>query len=44
MGKGDSWTTRHYATFTGENDGNNPADLRDECGFHLLVKIKPAKP
>jgi formylglycine-generating enzyme required for sulfatase activity len=42
MGKGGSWTTRHYAIYTGEDDGNNPADLRDERGFRLLVEIEPA--
>lgn len=40
MGKGGSWTTRHYAIFTGEDDGNNPADLRDDRGFRLLVEIE----
>jgi formylglycine-generating enzyme required for sulfatase activity len=39
MGKGGSWTTRPYATYTGEDDGNNPADLVDARGFRLLVEI-----
>lgn len=39
MGKGGSWTTRPYAMYTGESDGNNPADLRDSRGFRLLVEI-----
>ncbi len=39
MGKGGSWTTRPYATYTGEDDGNNPADLGDSRGFRLLVEI-----
>ena len=43
MGKGGSWTTRTYATFTGEDDGNNPADLGDDRGFRLLVEIEPTK-
>jgi formylglycine-generating enzyme required for sulfatase activity len=40
MGKGGSWTTRVYAIYTGEDDGNNPADLRDSRGFRLLVEIE----
>lgn len=39
MGKGGSWTTRHYAIYAGEDDGNNPADLADTRGFRLLVEI-----
>ncbi len=40
MGKGGGWTTRYYASYTGEDDGNNPADLRDSRGFRLLVEIE----
>ncbi len=40
MGKGGSWTTRYYAIYSGEDDGNNPADLGDIRGFRLLVEIK----
>ncbi len=40
MGKGGSWTTRHYAIYAGEDDGNNPADLDDIRGFRLLVEIQ----
>jgi formylglycine-generating enzyme required for sulfatase activity len=40
MGKGGSWTTRPYAIYSGEDDGNNPADLRDSRGFRLLVEIE----
>ena len=39
MAKGGSWTTRSYAIYSGESDGNNPADLRDTRGFRLLVEI-----
>ncbi len=39
MAMGGSWTTRPYAIYSGENDGNNPADLRDIRGFRLLVEI-----
>lgn len=39
MAKGGSWSTRHYASYNEENDGNNPADLRDVRGIRLLVEI-----
>lgn len=38
MAKGGSWTTRTYAMFSSENDGNNPADIRDIRGFRLLAE------
>ena len=38
MAMGGSWTTRDYAIYSSENDGNNPADLRDIRGFRLLVE------
>jgi formylglycine-generating enzyme required for sulfatase activity len=39
MAKGGGWTTRPHAMYSGEDDGNNPADLRDSRGFRLLVEI-----
>lgn len=40
MEKGGNWKTRPYAMYTGENDGDDPADLRDKLGFRLLVEIE----
>ncbi|MCB1866285.1 MAG: SUMF1/EgtB/PvdO family nonheme iron enzyme [Chromatiales bacterium] len=42
MAKGGSWTTRPYAMYIGENDGNNPADLRDMRGFRVLAELPPS--
>ncbi len=40
MAAGGGWTTRPYATYISETDGNNPADLRDFRGFRLLVEAE----
>ena len=39
LAMGGSWTTRDYAIYSSEKDGNNPADLRDFRGIRLVVDV-----